>query len=80
MSTETVATQLAIKLKAEKLIGFCSLQGISDKNGNILSELSPNEAEKYIAELEKQPKNHSDILHFLYSAIKACKQGVRRSI
>ncbi|CAA2931357.1 Amino-acid acetyltransferase [Arsenophonus endosymbiont of Bemisia tabaci Q2] len=29
--------------------------------------------------MEKQPKNHSDILHFLYSAIKACKQGVRRS-
>lgn len=79
LSTETIATQLAIKLKAEKLIGFCSSQGISDKNGNILSELSPNEAEKYIAELEKQPNNNSDILHFLYSAIKACRQGVRRS-
>lgn len=79
LATETIASQLAIKLKADKLIGFCSSQGISDKNGNILSQLSPNDAEIHIDELEKQHNNHSDILPFLRSATKACRQGVRRS-
>lgn len=79
LATETIASQLAIKLKADKLIGFCSSQGISDKNGNILSQLSPDDAEIHINELEKQQNNHSDILPFLRSANKACRQGVRCS-
>ena len=46
--SEEVATQLAIKLGADKLIGFCSEQGVIDDNGNAVAELFPIEAEHVI--------------------------------
>ena len=41
LTSEEVATQLAIKLKAEKMIGFCSEQGVTNREGTIISESSP---------------------------------------
>lgn len=38
LTSEEIATQLAIKLKAEKMIGFCSSQGVYNQAG----KLSPN--------------------------------------
>ncbi|MCV5918759.1 amino-acid N-acetyltransferase, partial [Escherichia coli] len=49
--SEEVATQLAIKLGADKLIGFCSEQGVIDDNGNAVAELLPIEAEHVIKTL-----------------------------
>ena len=54
LTSEEVATQLAIKLKAEKMIGFCSSQGVTDSEGNIISELFPNDAQKRIEDLEQE--------------------------
>ncbi len=79
LTSEEVATQLAIKMKAEKLIGFCSSQGVTDKLGNILSELLPNEAEARIQELEAEGDYYSGMVRFLRGAAKACRRGVRRS-
>lgn len=45
LTSEEIATQLAIKLKAEKMIGFCSSQGVTNDDGDIVSELFPNEAQ-----------------------------------
>lgn len=39
LTSEEIATQLAIKLKAEKMIGFCSSQGVYNQAGEIVSEL-----------------------------------------
>lgn len=79
LTSEEVATQLAIKLKAEKMIGFCSSQGVTDAEGNILSELFPNDGQKRIEELEQNGDYHSGTVRFLRGAVKACRSGIRRS-
>ncbi|MDC9592625.1 amino-acid N-acetyltransferase [Xenorhabdus sp. IM139775] len=79
LTAEEIATQLAIKLKAEKLIGFCSSQGVLDVKGNTLSEMFPNEGEVHLHALENAGDYHSGTVRFLRGAIKACRRGVRRS-
>lgn len=39
LTSEEIATQLAIKLKAEKMIGFCSSRGVVNDEGVIVPEL-----------------------------------------
>lgn len=70
LTSEEVATQLAIKLKAEKMIGFCSSQGVTDAEGNILSELFPNDAQKRLEELEEGGDYHSGTVRFLRGAVR----------
>jgi len=77
--SEEVATQLAIKLKAEKMIGFSAEQGVSDEEGNIISELFPNEAQDFIEKIEDKGEYQSETVRFLRGAVKACRSGVRRS-
>ncbi|CBJ82819.1 N-alpha-acetylglutamate synthase (amino-acid acetyltransferase) [Xenorhabdus bovienii str. Jollieti] len=79
LTSEDIASQLAIKLKAEKLIGFCSSQGVLDAEGNILSEIVPNEGEARLNELGSEGDYSSGTARFLRGAIKACRRGVRRS-
>ena len=79
LTSEEIATQLAVKLKAEKMIGFCSSQGVIDDNDNIVSELFPNDAQKRIEDLEETGDYHSGTVRFLRGALKACRSGVRRS-
>ncbi|MBE8597517.1 amino-acid N-acetyltransferase [Xenorhabdus sp. BG5] len=79
LTSEEIATQLAIKLKAEKLIGFCSSQGALDANGNTVSEMFLNEGETHLHKLENAGDYHSGTVRFLRRAIKACRRGVRRS-
>ena len=54
LTSEEVATQLAIKLKAEKMIGFCSSQGVTNDDGDIISELFPNEAQARVESQEEK--------------------------
>lgn len=79
LTSEEIATQLAIKLKAEKMIGFCSSQGVYNENGDIVPELFPNEAQSRIEELEQEGDYLSGTARFLRGAVKACRSGVRRS-
>ena len=83
MLSEEVATQVAIRLKADKLIGFCSEQGIIDENGEEIAELVPREAESILNRLEsdvdQSGDNSSGTLRFLRAAITACRAGVPRS-
>ncbi|MDC9607024.1 amino-acid N-acetyltransferase [Xenorhabdus griffiniae] len=79
LTSEEIATQLAIKLKAEKLIGFCSSQGALDANGHTVSEMFLNEGETHLHKLENAGDYHSGTVRFLRGAIKACRRGVRRS-
>ncbi|WP_297202183.1 amino-acid N-acetyltransferase [uncultured Pluralibacter sp.] len=78
LTSEEIATQLAIKLKAEKMIGFCSSQGVYNEQGEIVSELFPNEAQARVETLEAEGDNYSGTARFLRGAIKACRSGVRR--
>lgn len=81
--SEEVATQVAIRLNADKLIGFCSAQGIIDEQGGVVAELVPREAELVLAKLETDvdcsQDNASGTLRFLRAAITACRAGVPRS-
>lgn len=79
LTTEELATQLAIKLKAEKLIGFCSTQGVTDREGEIIAEMLPDEAQQRVQELQAAGDYHSGAVRFLRGAIKACRSGVNRS-
>ncbi|MBU9810235.1 amino-acid N-acetyltransferase [Rahnella sp. C60] len=79
LTSEEVATQLAIKLKAEKMIGFCSSQGVINEEGNIISELFPNDAQQKIDQMESGGDYLSGTVRFLRGAVKACRSGVRRS-
>ena len=78
LTSEELATQLAIKLKAEKMIGFWSSQGVYNQAGEIVSELFPNEAQARVEELEADEDYNSGTVRFLRGAVKACRSGVRR--
>ncbi|MCW2474936.1 MULTISPECIES: amino-acid N-acetyltransferase [Symbiopectobacterium] len=79
LTSEEVATQLAIKLKAEKMIGFCSSQGVTTQDGTIISELFPDDAQRCIEEREADGDYNSGTVRFLRGAVRACRSGVRRS-
>lgn len=78
LTSEEIATQLAIKLKAEKMIGFCSSQGVTNDDGDIVSELFPNEAQARVEDQEEKGDYNSGTVRFLRGAVKACRSGVRR--
>ncbi|EFI5496375.1 amino-acid N-acetyltransferase [Escherichia coli] len=78
LTSEEIATQLAIKLKAEKMVGFCSSQGVTNDDGDIVSELFPNEAQARVEAQEEKGDYNSGTVRFLRGAVKACRSGVRR--
>lgn len=78
LTSEEIATQLAIKLKAEKMIGFCSSQVVTNDDGDIVSELFPNEAQARVEAQEEKGDYNSGTVRFLRGAVKACRSGVRR--
>ncbi len=82
LTSEEVATQVAIKLKADKLIGFCSEQGIMNDNGHVIAELFPREAEKVLQKLEADydpsSEQSSGTVRFIRAATSACLAGVPR--
>ena len=78
LTSEEIDTQLAIKLKAEKMIGFCSSQGVTNDDGDIVSELFPNEAQARVEAQEEKGDYNSGTVRFLRGAVKACRSGVRR--
>ncbi|MEG9489575.1 amino-acid N-acetyltransferase [Mannheimia indoligenes] len=76
---EDIATQVAIKLRADKLIGFCEEQGILDETGNVISDILPQDAQKILNNLIEQGQYHTAKARFLQSAISVCREGVKRS-
>jgi amino-acid N-acetyltransferase len=76
---EEVATQVAIDLQADKLIGFCSKIGVLDESSELISELLPEQAEQHIKVIGAQAGEASGTLRFLRAAVAACKAGVTRS-
>ena len=69
LTSEEIATQLAIKLKAEKMIGFCSSQGVTNDDGDIVSELFPNEAQARVEAQEEKGDYNSGTVRFLRGAL-----------
>ena len=78
LTAEEIATQVALKLRADKMLGFCKEAGILDENGEAIAELMPNEAEQLLASYRKQPDSCLSATVFLQAAIDACRGGVHR--
>ena len=51
VSSEEVSAKVAIALKADKLISFCSHQGVINDDGEVVAELFPEQAEEYLTRL-----------------------------
>ena len=79
LSSEDVAAEVAIRLKADKLISFCAEQGVLDEQGQVITDLFPIDADNYVNNKEHQGKHLSSEARFLRAAAKACRNGVRRS-
>jgi amino-acid N-acetyltransferase len=78
LTAEDIATQVAIKLKADKMIGFSEVGGITDEIGDIIAELMPNEAETTLQTLAQNNAACPGTLAFLHAAITATRGGVPR--
>ncbi|QLB14738.1 amino-acid N-acetyltransferase [Mannheimia granulomatis] len=76
---EDIATQVAIKLRADKLIGFCEEQGILNEAGQVIPDILPQDAEKHLNRLVEEGKYHTAKARFLQAAISVCREGVKRS-
>eukprot|EP00764_Aduncisulcus_paluster_P001917 gnl/Carplike_NY0171/12788_a18550_109.p1 GENE.gnl/Carplike_NY0171/12788_a18550_109~~gnl/Carplike_NY0171/12788_a18550_109.p1 ORF type:complete len:420 (+),score=19.03 gnl/Carplike_NY0171/12788_a18550_109:129-1388(+) len=78
LTAEEIATQVALKLRADKMLGFCQEAGILDESGEAIAELMPNEAEQLLASYRNQPDACLSATVFLQAAIDACRGGVHR--
>jgi amino-acid N-acetyltransferase len=78
LTAEEIATQVAIKLKADKMIGFTDEGGIIDPDGEIIAELMPNFAQAMMENLEAEQTACASTLAFLHAAITASRAGVSR--
>jgi len=79
LSAEDVATQVAIRLKADKMIGFCSENGVLDANHQVIPEMFPRDAKQRLAELESSGAILTGTAIYLRAAIASCAAGVPRS-
>ena len=79
LSSEDVAAEVAIRLKADKLISFCAEQGVLDAQKHVITDLFPVDADNYVNHKEQTGQYLSSEARFLRAASKACRNGVRRS-
>ena len=76
LTLEDVATQTAIALDADKLIFLMDREGVQDKQGALLRELTVADASQILSSKRKLPQ---DVALFLPCAVRACEAGVART-
>jgi amino-acid N-acetyltransferase len=76
VTLEDIATATAIALDADKLVFLMDTDGVQDKKGKLLKELTVAEAQSVLSGKRKLP---DDVLLFLPYAIRACEAGVART-
>lgn len=79
LAFEELASCIAVKLKAEKLIGFCDQQGILSLQQQVISDLNPDQAQQYLENFIKLDQYHSSQARFLQAAVECCRNGVKRA-
>ncbi|MFT6257357.1 MAG: amino-acid N-acetyltransferase [Cellvibrionaceae bacterium] len=78
LTAEEVATQVAIKLKADKIIGFSDTNGLIGKNGEVIAELMPDDIEEMLKTMAVDDHTSVGTVAFLKASIEACRRGVPR--
>ena len=76
LSLEEVATQVAVRIGAHKLVFLMETEGVRNPRRHLLTELSTKDAEAILANKAKLPP---DVQHYLPCAIRACENGVKRT-
>jgi len=76
LTLEDVATATAIALDADKLIFLMDTDGVMDKQGELLRELTIEIANSVLSSKRKLP---DDVGLFLPCAVRACEAGVERT-
>src|SRR5215475_15498848 len=76
LAVEEVATQVAVRLAAHKLIFLMDTDGVRNGRKQLLTELSTRDAEALLA---RRPKLPADVQHYLPCAVRACDNGVKRA-
>jgi len=76
LTLEDVATATAIALDADKLVFLMDTDGVQDKTGELLKELTVAQAQGI---LSAKRKVTDDVSLFLPCAIRACEAGVART-
>lgn len=76
LALEEVATQVAVRLTAYKLIFLMETDGVRNGRRQLVSELSTRDAEAILQHRTKLP---ADVRHYLPCAIRACDNGVKRA-
>ena len=79
LTAEEIATQIAIRLKAEKLIGFSELPGVLNEQQQVIAELFPSQAERLLEQEDHLIHRCAAARNFLGAAVKACRGGIKRS-
>ncbi|WP_394202328.1 amino-acid N-acetyltransferase [Shewanella waksmanii] len=78
LTAEEVATQIAVKINADKMIGFSSQKGILDETGEVLAELMPTDAQQILSGISDNENVCVGTKAFLKASIDACRNGVSR--
>jgi len=76
LTVEEVATQVAVRLEAAKLIFLMDADGVRNGRRKLLTDLSTTDAEALLA---KNDRLTSDVRLYLPAAIRACNNGVKRA-
>src|SRR5512144_612822 len=77
LSLEEVATQVAVRLNAHKLVFLMETEGVRGARRRLLSELSTRDGEALLARPGRAMP--ADVRLYLPCAIRACDNGVRRA-
>mgnify|MGYP000157901181 CR=1 FL=1 len=76
LTVEEVATQVAVRLEAAKLIFLMDTDGVRNGRRQLITDLSTTDAEALLA---KNDKMAPDVRIYLPAAIRACNNGVKRA-
>jgi amino-acid N-acetyltransferase len=76
LTVEEVATQVAVRLEAMKLIFLMDADGVRDGRRRLLTEMSTKDAEALV---RKSDRLAPDVRLYLPAAIRACNNGVKRA-
>jgi amino-acid N-acetyltransferase len=77
LTVEEVATQVAVRVAATKLVFLIDADGVRNGRRQLLTELSTRDAEALLA--AKGQRLHQDVRLYLPAAVRACDNGVKRA-
>ena len=76
LTVEEVATQVAVRLEAAKLIFLMDTDGVRNGRRQLVADLSTTDAEAMLA---RGAKLAADVRLYLPAAVRACNNGVKRA-